>query len=251
MRRWQKMMIAGALLCVCAPQTAYADGVQLAASPVQEAAALKTQGGKAQGNQAIQPIPLADTLSTAAAAGAQSQAPGSLGSGTELGTAPGAQVGQAPASADSATASLLYGPGIGGQKSAQVFQSGSTLSQPRQQLLQYAQQFLGNPYVYGGTSLTEGADCSGFTQSIFAHFNLTTGRSSRDQYDKVQKITRQELLPGDLVFYSSGSDAASINHVAIYYGNGQIIHAANEASGITTSPMDYRAPFGYGRLIQN
>lgn len=118
----------------------------------------------------------------------------------------------------------------------------------RQALIQYAKQFLGNPYVYGGTSLTDGADCSGFVQQIFKHFGITTGRSSRDQYANAQSISFEQLQPGDLVFYASGD---YINHVAIYAGDGVIIHAANARTGICTGRYDYRTPVGYGRFIQN
>lgn len=118
----------------------------------------------------------------------------------------------------------------------------------RQALIQYAKQFLGNPYVYGGTSLTDGADCSGFVQQIFKHFGITTGRSSRDQYANAQSISFEQLQPGDLVFYASDD---YINHVAIYAGDGVIIHAANARTGICTGRYDYRTPVGYGRFIQN
>lgn len=118
----------------------------------------------------------------------------------------------------------------------------------RQELIYYAKQFLGNPYVYGGTSLTNGADCSGFVQQIFKHFGIDTGRSSRDQYENAQSISFSELQPGDLVFYGSGD---YINHVAIYAGDGVIIHAANERTGICTGRYDYRTPAGYGRFLQN
>ena len=118
----------------------------------------------------------------------------------------------------------------------------------RQALIQYAKQFLGNPYVYGGTSLTDGADCSGFVQQIFKHFGIDTGRSSRDQYAKAQSISFSELQPGDLVFYGSGD---YINHVAIYAGDGVIIHAANSRTGICTGRYNYREPAGYGRFLQN
>ena len=118
----------------------------------------------------------------------------------------------------------------------------------RQALIQYAKQFLGNPYVYGGTSLTDGADCSGFVQQIFRHFGITTGRSSRDQYANAQSISFEQLQPGDLVFYASGD---YINHVAIYAGDGVIIHAANARTGICTGRYNYRTPVGYGRFIQN
>ncbi len=118
----------------------------------------------------------------------------------------------------------------------------------RQALINYAKQFLGNPYVFGGTSLTDGADCSGFVQQIFKYFGITTGRSSRDQIEKSQAITFEELQPGDLVFYASGD---YVNHVAIYAGDGVIIHAANSRTGICTGRYDYREPYAYGRFLDN
>lgn len=118
----------------------------------------------------------------------------------------------------------------------------------RQALIQYAKQFLGNPYVYGGTSLTNGADCSGFVQQIFKYFGIDTGRSSRDQYAKAQPISFSELQPGDLVFYGSGD---YINHVAIYAGDGVIMHAANSRTGICTGRYNYREPASYGRFLQS
>ncbi|OON86578.1 hypothetical protein BXO88_07430 [Oribacterium sp. C9] len=118
----------------------------------------------------------------------------------------------------------------------------------RQSLINYAKQFLGNPYVYGGTSLTEGADCSGFVQQIFKYFGIKTGRSSRDQIENAQSISFEELQPGDLVFYASGD---YVNHVAIYAGNGVIIHAASSKTGICTGRYDYRTPYAYGRFLNN
>ncbi|MDO4295053.1 MAG: NlpC/P60 family protein [bacterium] len=109
----------------------------------------------------------------------------------------------------------------------------------RTAIVAYAKQFLGNPYVYGGTSLTNGADCSGFVQSIFKHFGITTGRSSRDQAAKGKTIAVKDAQPGDLLFYASGD---YINHVAIYIGGNQVIHASNSRTGIIISPANYRTP---------
>ena len=115
----------------------------------------------------------------------------------------------------------------------------SVVSGSRADLVNYALQFLGNPYVYGGTSLTNGADCSGFTQSVFAHFGITTGRSSRDQAAKGKEISMSAIQPGDLLFYASGN---YINHVAIYIGDGKIIHSSNPTTGITITKYNYRTP---------
>lgn len=113
-------------------------------------------------------------------------------------------------------------------------------SATRTAIVAYAKQFLGNPYVYGGTSLTEGADCSGFTMRIFEHFGIETGRTSRDQAVNGKEISISDVQPGDLVFYASGG---TINHVAIYIGGGQIIHASTPKNGITTTTMYYRTPY--------
>lgn len=117
--------------------------------------------------------------------------------------------------------------------------SAAVVSATRTAIVAYAKQFLGNPYVYGGTSLTNGADCSGFTQSVFAHFGITTGRSSRDQAAQGNEISMSAIQPGDLLFYASGS---YINHVAIYIGDGKIIHSSNPTTGITITKYNYRTP---------
>lgn len=130
-----------------------------------------------------------------------------------------------------------YGPG-GGPGSGNTGSSNVT-SATRSAIVAYAKQFLGNPYVYGGTSLTNGADCSGFTQAIFSHFGIQTGRSSRDQAAKGREIAVSSAQPGDLLFYASGN---YINHVALYIGGGQVIHASNPNTGITISPSNYRTP---------
>lgn len=117
--------------------------------------------------------------------------------------------------------------------------SAAVVSATRTAIVAYAKQFLGNPYVYGGTSLTNGADCSGFTQSVFAHFGITTERSSRDQAAKGKEISMSAIQPGDLLFYASGS---YINHVAIYIGDGKIIHSSNPTTGITITKYNYRTP---------
>lgn len=118
-------------------------------------------------------------------------------------------------------------------------QSAAVVSATRTAVVAYAKQFLGNPYVYGGTSLTNGTDCSGFTQGVYAHFGITTGRSSRDQAAKGKEISVSSVQPGDLLFYASGN---YINHVALYIGNGQVIHASNSRTGIIISPSNYRTP---------
>lgn len=108
-----------------------------------------------------------------------------------------------------------------------------------QAVVNYAAQFVGNPYVYGGSSLTNGADCSGFTMRIFEHFGVSTGRTSRDQASNGKQISLSEIQPGDLLFYASGK---TINHVALYIGDGKIIHASTSKTGIIISNAYYRTP---------
>ena len=115
----------------------------------------------------------------------------------------------------------------------------------RQQIVDFALQFEGNPYVYGGTSLTNGADCSGFVMSVFAQFGYSLPRVAADQYNQSAKKSVEDLEPGDLIFYGSG-----ISHVALYIGTGQIIHASTSASGIKISNYDYEAPVGVGTYIE-
>lgn len=114
------------------------------------------------------------------------------------------------------------------------------ISATRTAIVAYAKQFLGNPYVYGGTSLTGGTDCSGFTQGIYKHFGITTGRTSRDQAANGRTISVSAVQPGDLLFYASGD---YINHVALYIGDGKVIHASNSTTGIIISPYNYRSPY--------
>ncbi len=110
----------------------------------------------------------------------------------------------------------------------------------RNQIVNYAMQFLGNPYVWGGTSLTKGADCSGFTMSVLKHFGISLPHYSGDQAKRGKQIKSSEMRPGDLIFY--GNSSGRINHVAMYIGNGQIIHAASRRSGIKISAWNYRTP---------
>ncbi|TCT13810.1 SH3 domain-containing protein [Natranaerovirga pectinivora] len=117
----------------------------------------------------------------------------------------------------------------------------------RQEVVDYARQFLGNPYSWGGNSLTDGIDCSGFTQQILGRFGFNISRTSRTQINDGVRINRNELLPGDLVFYGNNN---SISHVALFIGNGQIIHASNRRTGIIISNIDYGTPYiGAARII--
>lgn len=107
----------------------------------------------------------------------------------------------------------------------------------RGEVLQYAKKFLGNPYVWGGTSLTNGCDCSGFAQQIFANFGYILPRTSRQQAKAGTRIPVQEAKPGDLLFYQR--ESGFIYHVMIYLGDGKVIHAGSEATGILISDFNY------------
>ena len=107
----------------------------------------------------------------------------------------------------------------------------------RGEVLQYAKKFLGNPYVWGGTSLTNGCDCSGFAQQIFTNFGYTLPRTSRQQAKAGTRIPVQEAKPGDLLFYQR--ESGFIYHVMIYLGDGKVIHAGSEATGILISDFNY------------
>lgn len=113
-------------------------------------------------------------------------------------------------------------------------------SSTRDAVVAYAKQFIGNPYVWGGTSLTSGADCSGFTQSVMAHFGVGLSRTSRAQAGDGYQVSLSAVEPGDLIFYASGG---SIYHVALYIGGGQVIHAIDESRGIGISSMYFTTPY--------
>lgn len=123
---------------------------------------------------------------------------------------------------------------------------GQGVSDVKVDLVSYACQFVGNPYVWGGTSLTHGADCSGFTMSIFAKYGIYLPHSSAAQANCGSRISAGEAQPGDLFFYGSGS---RISHVAIYIGNGQIVHASSARTGIKISNAYYRSPICVVRLL--
>lgn len=126
----------------------------------------------------------------------------------------------------------------------------SGISSLRAQMVSYAMEFLGNRYVYGGTSLTNGVDCSGYVMRIYQHFGYNgIPRNSASQYGYTRSIKASELKPGDLIFY--GNSSGRVNHVAMYIGNGQVIHASNPKNGIRISYYTYRTPLKYGRIIND
>ena len=108
-------------------------------------------------------------------------------------------------------------------------------------IVDFACQFIGNPYVWGGTSLTNGADCSGFVQSVFANFGISLPRTTRDLVSVGTPVSYDQAIPGDIILYDG--------HVGIYMGNGQIVNAINSAQGIGILPATYTSIVTVRRLI--
>lgn len=129
---------------------------------------------------------------------------------------------------------LLYGAGV---------------SDIRVRICEYAKKYLGNRYVYGGSSLTKGTDCSGFTMQVYQQFGISLPHSSRAQAGMGTKISASEAKPGDLFFYGGRGDY--INHVALYIGGGQVIHASSPKTGIRISSYNYRTPVKVVRIINS
>ena len=118
----------------------------------------------------------------------------------------------------------------------------STGSGSGSSVVDYATQFVGNPYVWGGTSLTNGADCSGFVQSVYSNFGVSLPRTSYEQQNAGREVSYSDAQPGDLICYGG--------HVAIYMGNGKIVHASNSRDGIKVSDnAAYRTILSVRRLV--
>nr|WP_300303428.1 SH3 domain-containing C40 family peptidase [uncultured Anaerostipes sp.] len=119
------------------------------------------------------------------------------------------------------------------------------------QIAAYAVKYVGNPYVYGGTSLTNGTDCSGFVMRVYEHFGYRLSRTSAAQAGNGREISLSTIQPGDLLFYRNGG---RINHVTMYIGNGKVVHASNSApypkGGIKISSVSYRTPCKAVRIIK-
>lgn len=122
------------------------------------------------------------------------------------------------------------------------------LSSTRNNIISFAKKYLGGRYVWGGTTLGKGVDCSGFTQQIYKNFGVSIPRTSREQARSGKKISSSQLKPGDLVFYGN---SGGINHVAMYIGNNQVIHASTAKTGIKISNMKYREPSSYARYLND
>lgn len=134
------------------------------------------------------------------------------------------------------------GSSAGSSSGSSAGQSAQTASSNGQAVVDYARQFLGNPYVYGGNSLTNGTDCSGFVKGVYAAFGINLPRTSSEQRSVGYAVSLSEIQPGDIVCYSG--------HVGIYAGNNTLIHASNEKTGITlTSPVNYRSVLAVRRIF--
>ena len=131
--------------------------------------------------------------------------------------------------------------------SVEELENGTGVSDTRVSLVQYALQFVGNRYVWGGTSLTNGIDCSGFTMQIYARYGISLPHHAASQPGYGTRISASDAQPGDLFFYGSGS---TISHVGIYIGNGQIVHASNARTGIKISRAYYRTPICVARYLK-
>jgi len=130
----------------------------------------------------------------------------------------------------------IVGNSVSNTANSSANNGGATASGSRQQIVDYAATLLGTPYVYGGSS-PKGFDCSGFTQYVYAHFNISLPHSSSSQYkSSVTKISRSELQPGDLVFFSNGG--SGVGHVGIYVGNGNFIHSPRPGRSVCYDSMD-------------
>jgi uncharacterized protein YgiM (DUF1202 family) len=127
---------------------------------------------------------------------------------------------------------------------------GEGVSDVRVALVDFALQYVGGRYVWGGTSLTNGVDCSGFTMKVYEQFGIYLPHSSSGQAGYGTKISASEAKPGDLFFYGR-SGVNGIGHVGIYIGNGQIVHASSSRDGIKISSAYYRTPLKVVRLLSD
>ena len=137
--------------------------------------------------------------------------------------------------------SKVIGEKVTKKPEAKVVIKGTKISKTGAKVASYALQFVGNPYVWGGTSLTNGADCSGFTLSVYSHFGISLPHSAAAQRSYGKAVSYGDARPGDLFFYP--------HHVAIYIGGGQIVHASTSSTGIIVGNAGYRPISCIRRLL--
>ena len=145
------------------------------------------------------------------------------------------------AAADQTVYDTVADAGIDTSEVTSTTDDSSSTSSLRQQIVDYALQFVGNPYVYGGTSLTNGTDCSGFTQSVLANFGINISRTAGAQSQGGTPVDLNNLEPGDLLYYEGNGDYG-IGHVTMYIGDGKVVHASSSSTGIIVSDVNYRTP---------
>lgn len=122
------------------------------------------------------------------------------------------------------------------------------MSNEQKAVVGYALQYVGNKYRYGGSSLTKGTDCSGFTMAVYKKFGYSLYHNAYQQLKDTKKVKMKNIKPGDLIFY--GSSKKNCSHVALYIGNGKIVHASTESTGIIVSDYNYRKSVGVGRVLE-
>ena len=229
-------------------QSKYDNYDELIAEAQSEAALLKqqVQQENAQISTAEAALRAQQEAAAAAAAASSSSAESSASAGSSdaAGTGTSTNGGQADAGTQTETASSGASSSDSSSASSQTSTKSyaSAGSASGANVVSYAEQFVGNPYVYGGTSLTNGADCSGFTQSVYKAFGYSLPRTSYEQMNAGTAVSSlAEAQPGDLICYGG--------HVAIYIGNGQIVHASTPATGIKYGYAAYRSILTIRRII--
>ena len=125
----------------------------------------------------------------------------------------------------------------------------SETDKKRREMVQYARQFVGLRYIWGGSDLTKGVDCSGLTQQIYKKFGISTGRTSRDQAARGREIPMSEIKPGDLIVYEDGT--GYINHITMYLGGNELINASSAETGVIICDIGYRTPLKAIRFFED